>query len=400
MTTVTVLMPVYNGARYLREAIDSILQQTFQDFEFLIIDDASTDESVKIVLSYHDDRIRLIQNESNLGQVKCQNKGLHLANGKYIARLDQDDSSEANRLQRQIEFLNSNNRLAVVGTWLVKVDGRGNEIGKWLGNIDDYIDVLFTSLTNSLPLYHPSVMFRRDAVLAVNGYDEDLPYCEDQDLWRRLALAGYESIVIPEVLTRYRIHDDQQSVTKSNIQSNNVIITLERFLEYFVIDSAVKPLRLLMTCESLLGLEFWELCSSPKVTRQYCDYILQLLFSMKEKLQLTSIQFEKLELLMRRHAVYASLRAWRGGLFRQWFASVPMYLFAVRGGISMTLCHYVYIYPIVYVIAPIFIILRTIKRLVFKITYVKSLFEYMRHIGKQSNVLRYWYRKIRYSNSR
>ena len=346
MTTVTVLMPVYNGARYLREAIDSILQQTFQDFEFLIIDDASTDESVKIVLSYHDDRIRLIQNESNLGQVKCQNKGLHLANGKYIARLDQDDSSEVNRL------------------------------------------------------YHPSVMFRRDAVLAVNGYDEDLPYCEDQDLWRRLALAGYESIVIPEALTRYRIHDDQQSVTKSNIQSNNVIITLERFLEYFVIDSAVKPLRLLMTCESLLGLEFWELCSTPKVTRQYCDYILQLLFSMKEKLQLTSIQFEKLELLMRRHAVYASLRAWRGGLFRQWFASVPMYLFAVRGGISMTLCHYVYIYPIVYVIAPIFIILRTIKRLVFKITYVKSLFEYMRHLGKQSNVLRYWYRKIRYSNSR
>ena len=107
MTLVTVLMPVYNGTRYLREAIDSILKQTFEDFEFLIIDDASTDESANVILSYSDKRIRFVQNESNVGQVRCQNIGLDLARGKYIARLDQDDSSLATRLHRQVDLMES-----------------------------------------------------------------------------------------------------------------------------------------------------------------------------------------------------------------------------------------------------------------------------------------------------
>ena len=184
MTLVTVLMPVYNGTRYLREAIDSILKQTFEDFEFLIIDDASTDESANVILSYSDKRIRFVQNESNVGQVRCQNIGLDLARGKYIARLDQDDSSLATRLHRQVNLMESEHRLAVVGTWMSKVDDNGHEIDLWRGKVDDPADYLFTSLTNSLPLYHPSVMFRRDAVMSVNGYDESLPYCEDQDLWR------------------------------------------------------------------------------------------------------------------------------------------------------------------------------------------------------------------------
>ena len=170
MITTTVLMPVYNGTRYLREAIDSILKQTFEDFEFLIVDDASTDESAHVVLSYSDDRIRFVQNESNVGQVRCQNIGLGLARGRYIARLDQDDSSLSTRLERQVAVMDSDPRLAVVGTWMSKVDEHGHEIGLWLGKVDDYADYLFTSLTNSLPLYHPSVMFRRDAVMNVNGY--------------------------------------------------------------------------------------------------------------------------------------------------------------------------------------------------------------------------------------
>ncbi|MDP6770971.1 MAG: glycosyltransferase family A protein, partial [Anaerolineales bacterium] len=128
MTTVTVLMPVYNGTRYLREAIDSILKQTFEDFEFLIIDDASTDESASVILSYSDERIRFVQNKSNVGQVRCQNIGLDLARGQYIARLDQDDSSLATRLRRQVDLMESDPRLAVVGTWMSKVDENGHEM--------------------------------------------------------------------------------------------------------------------------------------------------------------------------------------------------------------------------------------------------------------------------------
>ena len=399
MITTTVLMPVYNGTRYLREAIDSILKQTFEDFEFLIVDDASTDESANVVLSYSDDRIRFVQNESNVGQVRCQNIGLGLARGRYIARLDQDDSSLSTRLERQVAVMDSDPRLAVVGTWMSKVDEHGHETGLWLGKVDDYADYLFTSLTNSLPLYHPSVMFRRDAVMNVNGYDETLPYCEDQDLWRRLALIGYRARVIPEPLTRYRIHVGQQSVSKSKTQSDNLIFALERFMKSFVDEVAVRPLRLLMTCESILGGEFWDICSSPKVTKECCQHLLNMLGEIDLKLQLTPTQYSKLERLIRCHAAYASLRAWRSGILRQWSASVPMYIFAIQGGSSVAVKYHVWIYPVVYIMAPVLLFLRTIKRLASRSLHVQRCYSSIKGIAKRSHTIRYWYRKIRYFNS-
>ena len=399
MTTATVLMPVYNGMRYLREAIDSILKQTFEDFEFLIVDDASTDESANVVLSYSDDRIRFVQNESNVGQVRCQNIGLGLARGRYIARLDQDDSSLSTRLERQVAVMDSDPRLAVVGTWMSKVDEHGHETGLLLGKVDDYADYLFTSLTNSLPLYHPSVMFRRDAVMNVNGYDETLPYCEDQDLWRRLLLVGYRARVIPEPLTRYRIHVGQQSVSKSKTQSDNLIFALERFMKSFVDEVAVRPLRLLMTCESILGGEFWDICSSPKVTKEYCQHLLNMVGEIDLKLQLTPTQYSKLERLIRCHAAYASSRAWRSGMLRQWSSSVPMYIFAIHGGPSVVFTYHVFIYPVVYILAPVLLLLRNIKRLASRSVYLQRFYRLIRGIVKRSDTLRYWYRKIKYSNS-
>ena len=399
MTIVTVLMPVYNGTRYLREAIDSILKQTFEDFEFLIIDDASTDESANEILSYSDKRIRFVQNESNVGQVRCQNIGLDLARGKYIARLDQDDSSLATRLHRQVDLMESEHRLAVVGTWMSKVDDNGHEIDLWRGKVDDPADYLFTSLTNSLPLYHPSVMFRRDAVMSVNGYDESLPYCEDQDLWRRLALAGYEARVIPEPLTRYRIHVGQQSVSKANIQSDNLIFALERFMKAFVDEDAIRPLRLLMTCESILGAEFWDMCSSPKVTKEYCQHLIEMLGEIGCKLKLTHTQYSKLEHLIRCHTAYASLRAWRSGISRQWSASLPMYIFALQGGSSIIFKYHIWIYPVIYIMAPVLLFLRTVKRLALRSFYIQRCYSSIKRIAKRSDAIRYWYRKIRYFNT-
>jgi glycosyltransferase involved in cell wall biosynthesis len=106
-------MPVYNGSKHLSDAVDSILTQTYTNFEFLIIDDASTDNSFEILKSYKDDRIRLIKNEKNIGLSASLNKGLNLALGKYIARMDQDDISLPNRLEKQIEYFKEHNDICV-----------------------------------------------------------------------------------------------------------------------------------------------------------------------------------------------------------------------------------------------------------------------------------------------
>ena len=108
-TLVTVLMPVYNGEKYLAEAIESVLNQTYTNFEFLIIDDCSTDESIKIIKSFKDRRMRLIQNQKNLGQSENMNKGLQMAKGIYVARMDQDDKSYKNRLEKQLYFIRNTN---------------------------------------------------------------------------------------------------------------------------------------------------------------------------------------------------------------------------------------------------------------------------------------------------
>ena len=124
---VTVLMSVYNGEKYLQEAIDSILEQTFKDFEFLIINDGSTDKTGEILESYHDLRIKIINNEKNIGLTKSLNKGLKLARGEYIARQDADDISMPERLEKEVEFLETHQDYAVVGAF-AKIINKNSEI--------------------------------------------------------------------------------------------------------------------------------------------------------------------------------------------------------------------------------------------------------------------------------
>ena len=191
MPKVTVLMPVYNGEQYLREAIDSILWQTFQDFEFLIIDDGSSDNSMDIINSYQDTRIILVKNESNLGLVLTLNKGLSLAKGEYIARMDADDVSFCDRLEKQVDFLESHSDVCLLGTnaQIINSEGHlqglckvvsGNELIKW--------QMCFTC-----PFIHPSVIFRSKIISKVDGYTSQAikgreKYSgEDYDLWRKIS---------------------------------------------------------------------------------------------------------------------------------------------------------------------------------------------------------------------
>ncbi len=201
--TVTVLMPVYNGTDFLEESINSILEQSFGDFEFLILDDASTDGSVDIIRGYSDPRIRLIENNENMGQVATMNRGIGLADGEFIARMDQDDISLPERLEKQVSFMDANPDVAVCGTW-AETFGSVSQIWKYpLTHEEITCWLLFGSV-----LVHPSVIIRRGAVAGVtNIYDEGFSKAEDYYLWVKLS-QKVRFANIGEVLIRYRVHEE------------------------------------------------------------------------------------------------------------------------------------------------------------------------------------------------
>jgi glycosyltransferase involved in cell wall biosynthesis len=201
---ITVLMPVHNGERYLGRSIESVLSQSCTDFEFLIIDDGSIDSSADIIRSYKDKRIRFLMNGTNQGLVATLNKGLELARGNYIARMDCDDVSVPARLERQFDFMEKNPEVGVCGTW-VRTIGEKGEIWDYPSGSDEIkCSLLFESV-----LAHPSVMLRgRHFGKGGFRYDGGFPHAEDYALWVRCADA-MEFANIPEVLVEYRIHRDQ-----------------------------------------------------------------------------------------------------------------------------------------------------------------------------------------------
>jgi glycosyltransferase involved in cell wall biosynthesis len=202
---ITVLMPVYNGGKYLREAIDSILGQTFADFELLIINDGSTDNSCRIVESYRDSRIRLVSNPGNIGLIASLNRGIALSKGQYIARMDCDDICLPERLQRQVDYLDSNPACSLVATKVAMISATGDELGAW--NDDDRF-CSSAEIRQRLPrancIAHPSVMVRKE-LLAAYGYDPAQTGCEDYDLWLRMTADGIRIDKLDLQLLRYRV---------------------------------------------------------------------------------------------------------------------------------------------------------------------------------------------------
>jgi glycosyltransferase involved in cell wall biosynthesis len=197
---VTVFMPVYNREQTLRAAIDSVLGQTYGDFELLLVDDGSKDTSVEIVRSYADPRVRLVVHEQNQGIPKTRNHGLELARGELLAILDSDDVANRKRLACQVEFLDRNPDIAAVGSWLTKIDARGRTRGFMVRptHPDDVrAHILFVSCFKN-----PAMMARTD-VLRRYGYREEFVYCQDIDLWGRIS-EQHRLANLPRFLTRYR----------------------------------------------------------------------------------------------------------------------------------------------------------------------------------------------------
>ena len=206
-------MSVYNGEKYLHEAIDSVLNQTFTNFEFIIINDGSTDTTADILNSYTDPRIKIITNSQNIGLTKSLNIGLKKCHGEYIARQDADDISLPTRLLKESRFLDENQNIVLIGSLAAIIDSQ-NKILKTKKKSINPLVIKFKLLINNSFL-HPSIMFRRELILKNSGYNEIFRFAQDYDLYSRLSLK-YSLANIPEVLIYYRLNPN--SIT-SNLSS-------------------------------------------------------------------------------------------------------------------------------------------------------------------------------------
>jgi glycosyltransferase involved in cell wall biosynthesis len=221
MTETTVLLPVYNGDKFLREAIQSILDQSYTDFEFLIINDGSTDNSAKIIESFDDTRITFINNPCNQGIVKILNFGLETAKGGLIARMDADDVCNQYRLEKQVKFLQANPQIDVLGCQLNFIDEHSSITGHQtyaLNHDAIKIDSLFRC-----PLPHSGVIFRKNKFIENNlFYDVNYKHTEDYELWQR-ALACLNFANSDEKLLNYRITPHQVSTQHSLYQKKKTL---------------------------------------------------------------------------------------------------------------------------------------------------------------------------------
>ncbi|MFZ1746523.1 MAG: glycosyltransferase family A protein [Nitrospirales bacterium] len=206
---VTVFIPVHNREHYIGDAIQSILTQHFQDFEILLIDDGSTDNSIEVMRSFHDPRITIAYNETNLGIPRTRNRGLELAKGKYIALLDSDDRASPDRLQKQVAYLDAHLDYAQIGSWCRMMNEQGHPLKK-IKRQPAHPDEIKAELLFRCCMSNRTIMGRTET-LRTFGYRNDFPRCQDYDLHVRLS-SQFNMANIPECLVLGRIHPQQITV--------------------------------------------------------------------------------------------------------------------------------------------------------------------------------------------
>ncbi|HEV7333480.1 MAG TPA: glycosyltransferase [Flavisolibacter sp.] len=223
---VTVLLPTYNCEAYVQKSIQSILDQTFTNFELLVIDDASTDRTIQVIQEFTDPRIRLIRKQKNTGYTDSLNYGIGIAQGDYIARMDADDISIATRLERQVQFLTSNKDVVLCGCWYQEIPT--NHVAKLPVSHED---ILVAMLTNN-SISHPSVMYRKEFFIRHQlTYNRDFESAEDYELWTRVIALG-KIHNLPEVLLHYRLHEQQVSAQRNAFQAQRAALCRKRMLLY------------------------------------------------------------------------------------------------------------------------------------------------------------------------
>lgn len=212
---ISIVMSVYNSKQYLKAAVESVLHQTYRNFEFIIIDDGSTDGSADLVASFDDPRIRLIY-QQNHGLVAALNKGVRLARGRYIARQDADDISLPSRLEKELHWISQGPRRGLVSSFFTYIDESTAEPSITLTFPTKHLD-LVRMLYYTNPFAHSAALIKKQAIVEAGGYSEDYGPNEDYDLWRKIA-QHWEVGIIPEVLLWYRINPKSISHTKKETQ--------------------------------------------------------------------------------------------------------------------------------------------------------------------------------------
>ena len=245
---VSVIMPVYNTEKYVAEAIESILNQTFKDFEFIIIDDCSTDWSYQICKEYakKDKRIRLFRNDKNMGISFTRNKLIELANTNYIACQDSDDVSESNRLELTYNFLVNNPDYWVVSWNNIIIDEEWKII--WYRKYSNNIEKI---ILKKSPISQPSSMFRKDVFWEVGWYDKNLNYWEDYDLWCKMYAKNYKIKNLDKYLLRLRIRRWQTKSDKLKQTIKNTIFIQKRANKEYWIKASLSD-KIYWLLESLL----------------------------------------------------------------------------------------------------------------------------------------------------
>ena len=216
MTTpkVSVVMPVYNGEKFVAAAIESVLSQSYTDFELIIINDGSKDSSATIIESYDDPRIVYVANPENAGLAKVRNKGLRIVRGEYIAWLDCDDISLPYRLEKQVRLLDANPNIGLCGTWVKTIGNHAGDIWRYPSEPE----FLRARMLFDDPVATSSVMMRAACLQGLKThFDLDYPPAEDYELWERVSRA-WGVTNVPEVLTLYRVHSAQTSIVNAERQ--------------------------------------------------------------------------------------------------------------------------------------------------------------------------------------
>lgn len=213
-------MAVHNGAPFLKTAIQSILLQSFADFELIVVDDASTDETARILESYADNRLLVIRNSENLGFTRSLNKALERASGEYVARMDADDISIPSRFEKQVEFLDGHPNVGLLGSAYNRMTLSGRRLGGPVRKPGSDIEIRWAMLLEN-PFCHPSVMLRRQILVNHDlAYDPEFSTTQDYQLWVRM-LDHCEGANLQDPLLFYRMHGKAVSWSRREVQQRN-----------------------------------------------------------------------------------------------------------------------------------------------------------------------------------
>jgi hypothetical protein len=231
--SVSVLMSVHNGGSFLQEALESILHQTFTRFELVCIDDGSTDGSGTLLDTFaRKDPRMIVVHQQNVGLTRSLNRGLGLARGGFVARMDADDISEPMRIQAQLEYLTQHPEIGVLGTCQTVINNQGHTLSEHQRFSDPTI--VRWEMSHNCSVAHSSVMFRRELVVAAGGYNPNFQYAQDYELWTRLLMKGAEIASLPQHLLKYRVTGRNVFLTKQDKQEACALEAGNRYVEWLL----------------------------------------------------------------------------------------------------------------------------------------------------------------------